>query len=79
MAQLVRRERLLQARGRGGREDLAAALVGDRDDPLVELLAVHQDLERSTGVGAKKQVTTGLFAFYGGSSGLEASTCRGAF
>ena len=50
VAQPVRRELLLKPRrcGRSGK-DLPDALVGDRDDSLVELLAVGQELERVPG------------------------------
>ena len=47
MAQPVGRDLLLQPRRRGGRgEDLADALVGDRNDPLVGVLPVRQELQR---------------------------------
>ena len=50
MAQPVRREPLLQPRSCGGsREDLADALVGDRDDSRVGLLALSEELERVPG------------------------------
>jgi hypothetical protein len=59
----LRRELLLQPRRCGGRgEDLADALVRDRDDPLVGLFAVSQELERVPGPPAEPDRASAVLA-----------------
>ena len=45
----MRRELLQPPCRSGSREDLPDALIGDRDDPLVGLLAVSEELQRVPG------------------------------